>query len=68
MALLIIDLKILGLNGKKKTEYMSVFLVKCQNEKYYYFRIIIMHPCLVCQNSILLAPIYYIFTGGDTEK
>ena len=41
MALLIIDLKILGLNGKKKTEYMSVFLVKCQNEKYYYFRIII---------------------------
>ena len=33
-----------------------------------YFRIIIMHPCLVSQNSILLAPIYYIFAGGDTEK
>ena len=33
-----------------------------------YFRIIIMHPCLVSENLILLAPIYYIFTGGDTEK
>ena len=36
--------------------------------KIYYFRIIIMQPCLVSQNSILLAPIHYIFTGGDTEK